>query len=198
MLTVGTDVWQRDLDSRRERTNTSTDQIIGDRPAPHSNFFSAGVYGQDDWHLVPDRLTLTLGARYDWIRVASDATLNPEYIITSGILQTSPPGQQILWNKTSAWDGSWSANGGLSYALNSADLDLTTLISTAFRSPSLEERFEYLNLGSAVYVGNPYLHSEKSVSVNAGFRVHTDDIQVQSDVFFNRLTASCCVCSRCV
>ena len=187
MLTVGTDVWQRDLDSRRERTNTSTDQIIGDRPAPLSNFFSAGVYGQDDWHLVPDRLTLTLGARYDWIRVASDATLNPEYIITSGILQTSPPGQQILWNKTSARDGSWSANGGLSYALNS-DLDLTTLISTAFRSPSLEERFEYLNLGSAVYVGNPYLHSEKSVSVNAGFRVHTDDIQVQSDVFFNRLT----------
>ncbi len=186
VLTVGTDIWQRNLDSRRERTNTSTDQIIGDRPAPLSNFFSAGVYGQDDWHLVPDRLTLTLGARYDWIRVTSDETLNPEYVITSGVLQTAPPGQQILWNKTSARDGSWSANGGLSYALNS-DIDLTTLISTAFRAPSLEERFEYLNLGSLVYVGNPYLRSEKSVSVNAGFRVHTDDVQVQSDVFFNRL-----------
>ena len=102
-------------------------------------------------------------------------------------MQTAPPGQQILWNKTSARDGSWSANGGLSYALNS-DLDLTSLISTAFRSPSLEERFEYLNLGSIVHVGNPYLRSEKSVSVNAGFRVHTDDIQLQSDVFFNHLT----------
>ncbi len=186
VLTVGTDVWQRDLDSRRERTNTSTDQIIGDRPAPLSHFFSAGVYGQDDWHLVPDRLTLTLGARYDWIRVSSDETLNPEYIITSGVLQTAPPGQEILWNKTSAHDGSWSANGGLSYAVN-PNVDLTSLISTAFRSPSLEERYEYLNLGSSVYVGNPYLRSEKSVSVNAGFRLHTDDIQLQSDVFFNHL-----------
>jgi outer membrane receptor protein involved in Fe transport len=187
VLTVGTEVWQRDLDSRRERINTSTDQIIGDRPVPLSHFFSAGIYGQDDWHLVPDRLTITLGVRYDWIHVSSDETLNPEYVITSGVLQTAPAGQQILWNKTSSRDGSWSANGGLSYALNS-DLDLTSLISTAFRSPSLEERFQYLNLGSIVRVGNPYLRSEKSVSVNAGFRVHTDGIQLQSDVFFNNLT----------
>ena len=187
VLTVGTDVWQRDLDSRRERINTSTDQIVGDRPAPLSHFFSAGIYGQDDWHLVPDKLTVTLGARYDWIHVSSDETLNPEYVITSGVLQTSPASQQILWNKTSSRDESWSANGGLSYALN-PDLDLTSLISTAFRSPSLEERFQYLNLGSIVRVGNPYLRSEKSVSVNAGFRVHTDGIQLQSDVFFNHLT----------
>ena len=187
VLTIGSDVWQRDLDSRRERTNTSTAQIIGDRPVPFSHFFSAGIYGQDEWHLLPDKLTLTLGARYDWIQVGSDETLNPEYIITSGVLQTSPPGQQILWNKTSARDGSWSANGGLSYALDS-DLDLTSLISTAFRSPSLEERFQYLNLGSIVRVGNPNLRSEKSISVNAGFRVHTSGIQLQSDIFFNRLT----------
>ncbi len=187
VLTVGADVWQRDLDSRRERTNDSTGQVVGDRPAPLSHFFSAGLYGQDEWHLVPDRLTVTIGARYDWIRVTSDETLNPEYIIASGVLQTNPPGQQILWNKTSARDGSWSVNGGLSYAIESG-IDLTSLVSTAFRSPSLEERYQYLNLGSIVRVGNPNLRSEKSVSVNAGIRVHTDAVVVQSDVFFNHLT----------
>ncbi len=187
VLTLGSDVWQRDLDSRREQINTGTGQIIGDRPVPYSHFFSGGVYGQDEWHLLPDKLIVTLGARYDWIRISSDKTLTPEYIITSGVLQTAPPGQHILWNKTSANDGSWSANGGLSYALDSG-LDLTSLISTAFRSPSLEERFEYINLGNIVRVGNPYLRSEKSVSVNAGFRMHTDNIQLQSDIFFNHLT----------
>jgi hemoglobin/transferrin/lactoferrin receptor protein len=187
ILTVGTDVWQRDLDSRRERTNTSTGQIIGDRPVPVSHFFSAGIYGQDEWHLIQNKLTLTLGARYDWIHVSSDETLNPEYIISGGVLQTAPAGQQILWNKTSARDGSWSANGGLSYALDPG-IDLTSLISTAFRSPSLEERYQYLNLGSIVRVGNPYLRSEKSVSANAGFRVHTGETQLRADVFFNHLT----------
>ncbi|MGA7161381.1 MAG: TonB-dependent receptor [Bacteroidota bacterium] len=187
VLTVGSDVWQRDLDSRRERINTSTDQIIGDRPVPYSHFFSGGVYGQDEWHLLPDQLTATLGARYDWIRVSSDETLSPEYVVTSGVLQSVPPGQQILWNKTSASDGSWSANGGLSYAL-APYLDVTSLVATAFRSPSLEERFEYINLGNIVRVGNPYLRSEKSVSANAGFRIHTDYTHLKSDIFFNNLT----------
>jgi len=187
ILTVGTDVWQRDLDSRRERTNTTTIQVIGDRPVPVSHFFSAGIYGQDEWHLLREKMTVTLGARYDWIRVSSDETLNPEYVISGGILQTAPAGQQILWNKTSARDGSWSANGGASYALGPG-IDLTSLVSTAFRSPSLEERYQYLNLGSVVRVGNPFLRSEKSVSVNAGIRVETEGMRLRTDVFFNHLT----------
>ena len=178
----GRGIWTAGVNGRTRAAVRSSETVR----VPVSHFFSAGIYGQDEWHLIHDRMTVTLGARYDWIRVSSDETLNPEYVIAGGVLQTAPAGQEILWNATSARDGSWSANGGASYALDPG-IDLTSLFSTAFRSPSLEERYQYLNLGSIVRVGNPYLRSEKSVSANAGFRLHNDGTQVQADLFFNRL-----------
>jgi len=187
LITVGTEVWQRDLDSRRERVNSATAQIVGDRPVPESYFFSAGIYAQDEWPIIPDKITLTLGARYDWIRVSNDETLNPLYIISGGVLQTNPPGQSILWNQMSVRDKSWSANGGLSYAVTS-EFELTALVSSAFRAPSLEERYEYINLGSIIRAGNPNLQPEKSTCANAGFRIHAGGLQIQSDLFFNHLT----------
>jgi hemoglobin/transferrin/lactoferrin receptor protein len=187
LFTFGTEVWQRDLDSKRERINSATATIIGDRPVPLSHFFSAGIYGQDECTLIPERLTLTLGARYDWIHVSNDETMNPLYTISGGVLQNNPSGQSILWNPMSVRDKSWSANGGLSYAMTS-EFELTSLVSSAFRAPSLEERYEYINLGSIIRVGNPNLKSEKSTCENVGFRIHTSGLQVQSDAFFNHLT----------
>jgi outer membrane receptor protein involved in Fe transport len=60
--------------------------------------------------------------------------------------------------------------------------------SAAFRSPSLEERYEYIDLGSVVYVGNPALSSEKSLCVNAGLRVHSDPVNVHTDLFLNSMS----------
>ena len=185
LITAGAEVWQRKLDSRREKRAGKT--ITGERPLPLSWYTSAGLFVHDDWTVVPDRLTVTLGARYDWIRITNDAVLNPEYVITNGVTNPSPPNQQELWKAGSQRDGSWSANTGVLYALTSA-IDLTALGSAAFRSPSLEERYEYIDLGSVVYVGNPALSSEKSLSVNAGFRVHSDPVIVHTDLFLNSMT----------
>ena len=113
--------------------------------------------------------------------------MNPEYLITTGGLQTSPSNQRILWTKKTVFNESWSANAGLTCALNSR-MEVTFLAATAFRAPSLEERFQFIDLGSLVRVGNPDLQPEKSRSVNGGFRIHADRFKFQTDIFLNQLS----------
>jgi hemoglobin/transferrin/lactoferrin receptor protein len=188
LLVVGAEVWERELDSRREKNLISANMIIGERPIPSSKYFSGGIYAQDEWNILPNKLTMTLGARYDWIRVSNDKTFNPEYVITSGILQTNTADSTILWNSGSAHDESWSATAGLRYAINS-HLDLTFLAATAFRSPSLEERYQFLDLGNgSIQVGNPNLQPERSLCLNVGSRVYTEGFKMQTDFFLNQLT----------
>jgi hemoglobin/transferrin/lactoferrin receptor protein len=82
---------------------------------------------------------------------------------------------------------SWSANAGLTYAISQL-IDLSLLSATAYRAPSLEERFQYIDLGSLVRVGNPNLRPEKSVSFNAGFTLHSESSKIRSDIFLNQLS----------
>ena len=188
LLVVGAEVWERELDSRREKNLKAANKIIGERPIPSSKYFSGGIYAQDEWNILPNNLTMTLGARYDWIRVSNDKTFNPEYVITSGMLQTNTADSTLLWNSGSAHDQSWSATAGLRCAVD-AHLDLVFLAATAFRSPSLEERYQFLDLGNgSIQVGNPNLQPERSFCLNVGSRGHAEGFNGQADFFLNQLT----------
>jgi hemoglobin/transferrin/lactoferrin receptor protein len=185
LLTAGAEVWQRKLDSQREKRVAGT--ITGERPVPVSWYTSAGAFVHNDWAAIPGRLTITCGARYDWIHISNEAVLNPAYVIANGVMNPTPAGQKQLWQSGSEHDGSWSANAGMRYALT-PNLDITALGSAAYRSPSLEERYEFIDLGSYVYVGNPDLKSEKSLCANAGLRVHTEPLTVRMDMFVNSMS----------
>jgi hemoglobin/transferrin/lactoferrin receptor protein len=185
LITAGAEGWQRELDSKRERRSGNT--VTGERPIPFSRYLSAGLYVLNEWTVIPERLTGTCGARYDWIRVTNDEVMSPEYISTGGVVDTRPSSQRRLWPSGSERDGSWSAHAGLRYTILSG-LDITGLISGAFRSPSLEERFEFIDLGSVVYVGNPDLRSEKSTCLNAGIRIQSDGGRVRADAFWNSMS----------
>jgi hemoglobin/transferrin/lactoferrin receptor protein len=185
IFTTGIEAWQRELDSRRERR--SAVGITGERPLPHSRYLSAGAFVHGEWAIVPDRITATCGARYDRIRVSNDEARNPEYVIINGVTNLAPPNQRLLWTGATEYDGSWSAHAGVRYAVTPV-LGLTALVAASFRSPSLEERYEFIDLGSVVYVGNPELNAERSYSVNAGFRLQTDVLRVRSDVFLNAMS----------
>ena len=68
-------------------------------------------------------------------------------------------------------------------------VDLTLLLANAFRSPSLEERYQYLDLGNGyVQVGNPNLQPERSGCLNVGSRIHADGFALKTDLFLNQLT----------
>ncbi|HLP17169.1 MAG TPA: TonB-dependent receptor, partial [Bacteroidota bacterium] len=147
-LTAGIDAWQRSLESRRERINTVIGETIGERPVPVSSYLSAGSYIHGLWKAAPDRITIDAGARFDWIRVSNETTFNPEYTIRSGgIPDTRPMG--LLWNAQTVNNHSWSGDAGVTLSL-SPNAMLSLLAATAFRSPSLEERFQYIDLGSVL------------------------------------------------
>ncbi|MGK9476365.1 TonB-dependent receptor [Melioribacter sp. OK-6-Me] len=195
-LIVGIDYWDRSYNGHREKYQmievlnaqgnvvNTTNKVIGEKPLPDSKFSSLGMFAQDNAELIKDKLTLTLGARYDVINISGETTLNPVYEITNGVYNSSPSGQKVIWNEIDADDASYSANAGLKYSLNS-NLDFTLGLGLSFRSPSLEERFQYIDQGSFVRVGNPNLESEKGKSIDLGIRYYTDKFKMVSSVFYN-------------
>lgn len=184
---LGADIWQRSLVSKREKINSAAKTVTGERPIPKSKFFSAGLYGQNEWIIIPEKATLIIGARYDWISISNEETRNPEYVVTNGILNSSPANQIILWNDGTAQNKSWSGNAGIQYSLTD-QIVFSFLTSTAFRSPSLEERFQYLPLGDGIHVGNPNLKPERSIGLNTGISWHTSEANLRTDFFLNTLT----------
>ncbi|MCK7522974.1 MAG: TonB-dependent receptor [Ignavibacteriales bacterium] len=49
----------------------------------------------------------------------------------------------------------------------------------------MEERFQYINLGGDVYLGNPNLKSERGIFTDVGFRVWNDNISLKTNFFYN-------------
>jgi hemoglobin/transferrin/lactoferrin receptor protein len=184
---VGIDAWQRKVDSRREKRNSATAKIIGEQPIPPSSYASIGLFATNEWHIPRTATTLTFGGRVDRILVTNDDVRTPTWITVGGVVQSPTPGQTLVWRAGSTHDQSWSADAGARYAA-APGVDLTALVTTAFRSPSLEERFEYIDLGSIVWVGNPSLQPERSMAGNLGVRVHVPDYEGRVDLFLTRLT----------
>lgn len=200
LLTFGIDYWSRSYNGERLRyqkietldsTGTTVvntlNKVIAEKPLPDSRFQSIGFFVQDDLEVLKDKLKFSLGARIDKIDITGEETLNPLYEINNDVINNNPPNQQILWENTESDDISYSSNAGFKYSLTS-ELDLTLSLGYAFRSPSLEERFQYIDLGSLVRVGDPSLKPEKGYTSDFGIRFYSSDMKIISSFFFNYIT----------
>ena len=184
-VTAGIDFWQREYNGHREKTIASLNRIIGDTPIPNSKYRSIGFYAQDEIRLIENKLRLTLGGRFDQINITSDEALNPAYIITDGVRNDNPPHDaQASFDAVDTDNVSWSGNIGLIYTVMK-DIDLTLNAARTFRSPNLEERFQYIDLGGNIYLGNPNLDPEKGYFFDAGIRVWNPVISFRGNFFFN-------------
>ncbi|MBI9070895.1 MAG: TonB-dependent receptor [Melioribacteraceae bacterium] len=184
LFIAGIDAWNRHLRSWRTKEIKAKNQIIGERPVPVSDYRSIGVFAQDEIQIIKDKLSLTLGGRADQINVKNDDSYNPDYIIVNGVKNDSPPTKMLLWKSSEENDISYSANAGFLFkAIN--DIDLTLDISHSFRSPSLEERYQFIQLGSITYLGNSDLDPEKGTFFDFGVRVWKPAFSFTGNVFVN-------------
>ena len=195
-LAAGIDYWDRSYSGERERYQlievldsagnvvSTTNRITGEKPLPNSSYKSLGIFAQDEFKLFEDKLSTTLGLRYDFINITGEKTLNPVYVINNGVINTTPPNQQVIWDSTDENNSSYSANLGFIYSLFS-NYDLTLGLGSSFRSPSLEERFQYIDQGSVVRVGNPDLEPEKGQSIDFGVRHYSDNFKILSSFFYS-------------
>lgn len=185
-LAAGVDFWQRKYSGFREtivKTPTST-RITADYPVPDSKYMSTGFFAQDDMRFFSNKLAVTLGGRFDLIKVTNAETRNPAYVNTNGTITYPTKNPMTSFNEGKYNDQSWSGNISLLYALTTS-MDLTFNFAHAFRSPVLEERFQYINLGGDVYIGNPSLKPERGNFIDAGFRIWDETISIKSNFFLN-------------
>ncbi len=183
-LITGIDAWQRSYIGERSKTIKLLNKIIIDKPVPNSKFATLGLFLHDELHLIKNKFKLNLGARYDFIRVTNEQTNNPVAIIIDGNETTPPPNPDASYDANSVNNKSWSGNLGLLYSIFK-DFNLTFNTAYTFRSPSLEERYQYIDLGSVVYYGNPNLEPEKGLSFDLGLRVWKDKFTITADGFIN-------------
>ena len=191
-------MWQRFLQTSRETTTikpvkdisgniTRYDTtIIGEVPIPNSYFTDMGFYAQDEFRLLPGKINLTLGARFDLIKVNNDEALNPNYSIVNGVPNYKPANQRITFGKGLFSDVSGSGSVGIQYLIGSG-LNVALNLARSFRAPSLEERFKYIDLGSTVRLGDPNLKSEDGYSGDLGLQGINENFNVSIDLFVNRM-----------
>ncbi len=60
-------------------------------------------------------------------------------------------------------------------------------LARSFRSPYLEERYQYIDLGSLVKVGDPNLKPERGAFADVGLRYWGDRFNVITSLFFNTI-----------
>ncbi len=197
-LIAGMDYWQRKLETEREKhirmeMLDTEGQVVavnslvrGEVPVPTSFFRSGGLFIQDEVLFLDQRLSLTAGARADLVRINSDEARDPLYTILNGVRNDNPANQRITF-PGQVYNGlSWSANLGLLFRLSDRT-DLTANVARSFRSPSLEERFKYIDLGSTVRLGDPQLSSENGYFFDLGARFTDPTLHASINAFLNRM-----------
>ncbi len=183
-LIAGIDAWQRRYQGSRERYISNLKRTIYDKPIPDSKYLSIGFFAQNEFKALED-LTLTLGGRIDHVNVKNEATKNPVYIINNGVINYNPPQTPgaafTAGNKSHL---SWSTNFAAIYKL-STTTDVTLNLARSFRAPALEERFQYIDLGGVIYLGNPNLEPENGYYLDLGTRFYGNNLSLKLNLFAN-------------
>jgi hemoglobin/transferrin/lactoferrin receptor protein len=197
-LVFGLDYWDRSYLGHRENYQqievlnaegnvvAVNNRILGEKPLPDAKSRNIGVYLQDEAALVKNKLALSLGVRADRILITGEETRNPVYEYINGVLNPNLK-DSLIWNKIETTDYSYSSNLGLRYSLNS-NLDFTFSLGLSFRSPSLEERFQFIDQGSFIRLGNPELKSEYGRAIDLGIRYYLPGLKIVSSIFYNYFT----------
>ncbi len=182
-LIGGIDAWSRSYVGLRITEIADANTIIIDKSVPNSEFSNLGFFANDDYR-INDKLKIALGGRYDFINITNDDTKNPLYTIVNGDTLDVPYNPAASFPPTDVNNESWSGNLNIVYNpfVNTA---LTFSLAKTFRSPSLEERYQYINLGGIIYLGNPDLQPEKSFSLDAGIRYYGKRFSIKGDVYAN-------------
>ena len=199
-LLLGVDYWQKRYSGHRSKfqkieilnpdDHSITKTIhkeIGELPLPDSKYTSTGVFAQDEIRMLNDRLVITAGGRYDWIHTVNEVALNPLFETTDGVRNDNPPNQTILWPAQSDDNHSWSGNVNLLYEIQ-PHLRFTFTGARSFRSPSLEERYQFIDLGNLVKIGDPNLAPEKGSFSDFGIQLNWKTLALSSHFFWNELT----------
>lgn len=197
-IIAGVDIWRRKysgerskqqkievLNSTKDTVKSTSYKTIYEKPLPDATFSSNGIFAQDEIKLFNNSLVVTVGGRFDYIFIRNNEIRNPIYVLTNGVV--TPQKDSLIYPASTAKNNSYVYNLGLVYSVFD-NFNLTMNLSRSFRSPSLEERFQYIDQGSLILLGNPQLNPEKGYFLDAGFHYIQKDMHIAGNIFYNNLT----------
>ena len=194
---TGIDLWSRNLRTERYKdvyqpVKDSAGNLIrtnhifrAEIPIPETDFTSGGLFIQDNFKPF-ERLSVNIGGRVDLIRIRNEEAVDPWYLIVNDVRNDNPANQRVTFEAGEVLNHSWSADLGLLYSFTN-DLDGSLTLSRAFRSPSIEERFKYIDLGSIVSIGNPELEPENGYFADLGLKLWKEKLQASINLFANSM-----------
>lgn len=187
IITAGVDMWEREYNGLRTRHVLPTDTKIYEKPVPDSKYRNAGIFFQNDISFLENKLHVRLGARIDYIDVKNDSVINPLYIDVKGIRNDNPNIDPLASYKSyNVINRSWGGNLAIMYNVTK-EFDLTLNLARSFRSPNLEERYQFLQLLGQTYLGNPDLKPEESQFFDLGMRIWNKGVTFKINGFINRI-----------
>lgn len=179
-LVTGLDGWRRKVRSQRIR-DFRTGAEAEDNPLPRAEFEAWGWFLENSGPLGP-KWRVNVGGRFDRIVVHNAATRKYSKPPTP----TTP--NPWLWPERTVRDHSWNAHLGLTRPLAQDRAHFTLLLASGYRAASLEERFDFLELGGGIVKwGNPELAPERSMLVEAGIDGTAAHTAWRLSAFHNRL-----------
>lgn len=190
-VTAGTEWWQRRVETSREsrtQKNDSTVIVRGEMPIPDARFSSMGVFAQDEFTLIPSKLLLNYGGRYDFIQVTNETAVDPlyQYTTVNGKTTQNVVPQRINFASGSVNDGSYGLYAGLVYSAN-ANNDISLSVARSFRAPSLEERFKFIDQAGNLRVGDPNIKPESGWFADLGYKLYSGPVTLSANLFANTL-----------
>jgi hemoglobin/transferrin/lactoferrin receptor protein len=178
-IVTGLDLWNWHLESSRTKY-LANGLTVKDEPLPNADYFSGGVFAEDNWALG-EAWTLNFGGRLDYISVQNDAAY----------LYTKPPNSKVanplITPSQTKDDMSWNLHAGLTWNFMPA-WSMSLLAASAYRAASMEERFAYIVLGSGTEKrGNPDLEPERSMFFEYGLHYNGKKFGASASAYANFL-----------
>ncbi|MBK8946543.1 MAG: TonB-dependent receptor [Ignavibacteriae bacterium] len=187
ILITGIDYWQREYEGLRTTTNKKAKIVTVEKPVPDSKFKNFGIFITNEFELIKNEIAITIGGRYDFINIKNDETKNPVYVNNNGTINYNTKNEDASYLAFNENNKSFSGNFGALYKLNK-EINFTINAAYTFRSPSIEERYQYIDLGGIKSFGNPNLNPEKGISFDAGLRIWKDNYNLRFNTFLNNLS----------
>ncbi len=190
-ITMGLDLWQRNLETHREKfiiLPDSSEMVRGELPLPKAKYLSSGIFAGTERRFFNDRLNTTAALRYDYITVRNDEVYNPDYLKKNGV-EINIPKRHLTIEKNTRRMRSWSANLGANYQLFEG-VNVALSGGHSFRAPNVEELHKYITLSpTSVRVGNADLTPERSYFADLGIHYNKKGFSLTINGFVNKINA---------
>ncbi|HOJ37252.1 MAG TPA: TonB-dependent receptor [Ignavibacteriales bacterium] len=171
-IVYGVDIWQRNLETRRER-NIRIDSLNPDKsifktvyryqfetPIPKSYYTSYGLwFSYKNSSGLIENLSNEIAGRVDYVKINNDYAETPSVDILDGKSILNPT-RQIKWDEKKSDNTSWSLSLNNDYKVFD-DYKIALNISRTYRIPTIEERYQYIEQGTIVKLGNTELKPEE-------------------------------------